>query len=161
MFVLRCPTWYGVIMAALVVGVASRSAADEPMNACGCRQNSSGACYCQRNAKCGCPGECEPKGCDEKRTKQFENEVELETKRAKESARRQQEATASDARQPKATTPASPAIKSARTHHMTAAQMRELARLLGLYMAEHTASGAETVEALRSQLERSLGAGGR
>ena len=52
------------------------------VNACGCRKDSSGACYCDRKAKCGCPGECEPKGCEEKRDKELNKEIELETKKA-------------------------------------------------------------------------------
>ena len=78
--------WLTVGAIGLAGGFASRpaAAADDGLNACGCRQGSSGACYCEKKSHCGCPGECEPKGCEEKRAKQMEKEVQEETRKAEE-----------------------------------------------------------------------------
>ena len=51
------------------VGVPAVQAANPPVNACGCYRDSVGACFCGRKGKCECPGDCEPKGCEEKRAK--------------------------------------------------------------------------------------------
>src|ERR1700759_1806461 len=68
---------------AFIVGASSASAAPEGTpNACGCYADSSGTCYCGKKTKCGCPGQCEPKGCEEKRAKQLEKEIAEETKKA-------------------------------------------------------------------------------
>jgi hypothetical protein len=53
------------------------------LNACGCYGDGVN-CTCERKAKCGCPGECEPKGCEEKRQKEMQKEIDAETKKAKE-----------------------------------------------------------------------------
>jgi hypothetical protein len=60
-------------------------------NACGCYQTTSGECICTRRGKCDCPGECEPKGCDEKRQKALEKEVKEETKKAEAAEKKRQE----------------------------------------------------------------------
>jgi hypothetical protein len=51
-------------------------------NACGCYADLSGKCTCGRRGKCECPGECEPKGCEEKRARQMQKEIAAETKKA-------------------------------------------------------------------------------
>jgi len=66
-------------------------AAAPPSNACGCYRDSVGTCYCGKKAKCGCPGECEPKGCEEKRAKEIEKEIEAEAKRARDAEKKQQD----------------------------------------------------------------------
>lgn len=53
------------------------------LNACGCYRDDAGICYCEKKSKCGCEGECEPKGCEEKRAKERERELENEVKLAK------------------------------------------------------------------------------
>lgn len=53
------------------------------LNACGCYRDDSGVCFCEKKSKCGCEGECEPKGCEEKRAKEREKELENEVKLAK------------------------------------------------------------------------------
>lgn len=89
-----------VVAAAMgyVVGAARFSANAAPSspkeNACGCYQDGTGACYCGKKAKCGCPGECEPRGCEEKRAKELEKEIQAETKRAQEADRKHREARA-------------------------------------------------------------------
>lgn len=60
-------------------------AASQPAtNACGCYQDEAGACHCNKKNQCGCPGECEPAGCEEKRQKQFEKEAQAELKKQQE-----------------------------------------------------------------------------
>jgi hypothetical protein len=50
-------------------------------NACGCYQDEQGQCKCNPKAKCGCEGECEPVGCEEKRAKQAEKQAAADLKR--------------------------------------------------------------------------------
>ncbi|HEY0706135.1 MAG TPA: hypothetical protein VGG33_05025 [Polyangia bacterium] len=57
------------------------SAAMPATNACGCYEDSAGVCHCAKKNKCGCPGECEPAGCEQKRQKQLEKETSEELKR--------------------------------------------------------------------------------
>jgi hypothetical protein len=67
-------------------GAASSSKAPPgvTLNACGCYRNGE-ACMCtNKNARCECPGDCEPVGCDEKRQKEMDREVAAEVKRAEE-----------------------------------------------------------------------------
>jgi hypothetical protein len=81
-----------VLCAALVVPSAtSRVARAEkhPTNACGC-YGEINACFCEKKAKCGCPGECEPKGCEEDRQKKLQKEIDEETKKARETEKAQQ-----------------------------------------------------------------------
>ena len=87
--------------AGLVGGVASATAkktttaaaaTDGPakqVNACGCYKDTAGACFCGRKGKCACPGDCEPKGCEEKRNKEIQKEVAAETKKATEADKKQ------------------------------------------------------------------------
>lgn len=124
-------------------------------NACGCRQDSAGNCSCERDARCGCPGECEPKGCADKREKELRREVELEEKKARGEMTKQSTAPSK-----------SPGIAKPETaegekkherpapHHLTAQQSRELARLLKLYLEEHPEDRQETIEATRAKLGR-------
>ncbi|HEX2658902.1 MAG TPA: hypothetical protein VHU40_11545 [Polyangia bacterium] len=77
----------------LGVGSTSTAQAGAPaVNACGCYRDSAGSCYCGKKAgACTCPGECEPKGCEEKRIKAMEKEIEVEAKRAREIEKKQQD----------------------------------------------------------------------
>ena len=54
------------------------------LNACGCYEDSSGICRCARQNKCGCPGECEPNGCEDRRRKELAKEEQEEIKRQRE-----------------------------------------------------------------------------
>lgn len=65
------------------VATASAAPAGVSLNACGCYQDEAGVCFCEKKSKCGCEGECEPKGCEEKRTKERQKELDDEVKRAK------------------------------------------------------------------------------
>jgi len=73
---------------------SSSATSANPVNACGCYSNAQGACFCAKKGKCGCPGECEPKGCEEKRQKEIEREVTAETKKAAEADKKQRKASA-------------------------------------------------------------------
>jgi hypothetical protein len=57
------------------------SAGAQTLNSCGCYQEPNGACKCMRKSKCGCPNECEPVGCEAKRSKQADKEAAAELKR--------------------------------------------------------------------------------
>ncbi len=48
------------------------------LNACGCYEDGAGVCHCAKKSQCGCPGTCEPAGCEEKRQKQLAKEAEEE-----------------------------------------------------------------------------------
>jgi hypothetical protein len=64
------------------------AAAPKALNPCGCYADLAGKCFCPRGSKCGCPGECEPRGCEEKRARQMQKEIALETKKAAEADRK-------------------------------------------------------------------------
>ena len=78
-------------LGAFAIGEAKAAAASPQVNACGCYRDTAGACFCGRKGKCDCPGDCEPKGCEEKRQKELEKEVEAETRRARELEKKQQD----------------------------------------------------------------------
>jgi hypothetical protein len=122
----------------------------EPLNACGCRQNTAGVCFCEPKSKCGCPGECEPKGCAEKREHQLKKEIDEETKRAKVSTGK----APSEARETRASAETSAHARPVR--QLSAGERHSLAHLLDLYLAEHPETGPRTVDDLRA----SLAAGG-
>jgi hypothetical protein len=162
----------GALLFGLVLAVGSGSggagssfgtarAAEGDLNACGCRESTPGFCVCEKKSKCGCPGECEPKGCEERRAKQMEKEIEAETKKAQEGARRQNQSQGSDDGSTEAETPKAAAARNrksaaaskANTPRMTATQKRDLARLLGLYLSEHPADGGIAVEQVRAQVK--------
>jgi hypothetical protein len=146
-----------VVMAC--AGGRDARAADDGFNACGCRQDGQGLCVCEKKSKCGCPGECEPKGCDERRAKLLEKEIQAETKKAEDSARKQNQGhnhsddgtsgAESDQREQATAAPSNP--KSARPK-MSGAQKKELARLLGLYLADHPDEGERAAEQIRNDL---------
>ena len=71
----------GIACAAWLL-LAPGPAAAQTYNECGCYRDESGGCRCIRaKSKCGCPGECEPVGCEEKREKKAEKEAQAELKR--------------------------------------------------------------------------------
>lgn len=60
----------------------------EDMNKCGCYKDPQGACHCQKPAKCGCPGDCEPASCEAKRQAAEERENRAALKRIAERERK-------------------------------------------------------------------------
>jgi len=125
---------------------------------------------CQKVARCGCPGECEPKGCEEKRAKQLEKEIMAETRRAAEADRKRNAVTPAhdgeidEGKHAKTTEPAraksaarfeaaGAAARAPRSGRMTQSQKRELAQLLEAYLAENPERRARTIEQLRGDLE--------
>lgn len=71
---LVCAVW-------LLLGSGASNAQSTP-NACGCYQDEKGGCKCNRRvAKCGCPNECEPVGCEAKREKEAARTAAAELRR--------------------------------------------------------------------------------
>jgi len=153
--------WLAAGAIALGVGFTVRpaAAAEDGLNACGCRQGSSGACYCEKKSHCGCPGECEPKGCEEKRAKQMDKEVQEETRKAEEASRRQrarQESSDEEAeprrdereRAPERV-PTPPKVKVVK---MTPAQKRDLGRLIKAYLTEHPDQRAKPIGEVENEV---------
>jgi hypothetical protein len=147
-------TWSGSTWlcgaALLVAGVLSANplfAAER--NACGCYQTGAGACVCDRNAKCGCPGLCEPQGCEARREKALQKEIESETKKAREADK--QRAASEHEAAPKAPETLSP--RPARG--LPPAQVKQLIKLLDRYFAEHPRARAQTAGNLRDEILRS------
>lgn len=131
-------------------------------NKCGCYRDSSGACFCDKAAKCGCPGDCEPKQCEQQRDKELQKEVDAETKKALEAARKTKGHTKGQdgegsqpagaagskaAREPSAHTP-----PAAVGHKLTPAQVKHLAKLLDKYLVDHPDARSKTSEELRNEL---------
>jgi len=85
---------------------ATKAAADsgpaKAVNACGCYKDTAGACFCGKKGKCACPGDCEPKGCEEKRNKEIQKEVDAETKKAHEADKKQRSSSHDSSKAPKA-----------------------------------------------------------
>lgn len=71
----------GVLTGLLLVGFAPvQPAVAQTMNACGCYLDDKGVCKCAKKSKCGCPEECEPVGCEEKRQKAADRTADAELK---------------------------------------------------------------------------------
>jgi hypothetical protein len=69
-----------VLSAVLLLSVSTFTpavfASGPEINACGCYTDEAGACQCtSKKAKCVCPGECEPVGCELKRQKDADKEA--------------------------------------------------------------------------------------
>lgn len=153
-----------VVVLGFVLGMASAVRAEqETPNNCGCYQDSTGSCYCGKQAKCGCPGSCEPKGCEEKREKALQKEIEAETKKALNGGAASKSTTttngngvaaaAGSERDANDRAEREPARKrNAKPVRMTIGQRRELAKLLDLYFAEHGDRGSQSVQQLRGDL---------
>ena len=79
---------FGVVLGSvLVVSLAGAVGAAPARNNCGCYKDGA-TCFCDKKAKCGCPGDCEPKGCEEQRDKALQKEIDAETKKAAASGHR-------------------------------------------------------------------------
>jgi|GEM_PF-1463984 len=159
-----------LLLVSVLLGGAGRAAGDEPVNPCGCSNDTAGSCFCTKAAHCGCPGQCEPRGCEERRGRQLEKEIKAETKRAADADRKRNgvgnhdehrgaDRPADSSGKAMATTrqqsagAAPPSSQPALARRLTAAQKRELARLLEAYMAERPEARGRTVGEIRGELE--------
>lgn len=154
----------GLVAPGLGNGVAR--AEKHPTNTCGCYGEGDN-CFCDKGAKCGCPGECEPRGCEAERQKKLQKEMDEEIKKAKEQdqARNKPKAAAKpaadddedDAPAPakgggsnSAKAPVSKAPDSTRA--MTAAQKKQLQKLIDAYLAEHPEAKSRSLGDIRGDL---------
>ncbi len=140
---------FGLVLGSvLVVSLAGAVGAAPARNKCGCYKDGS-TCFCDKKAKCGCPGDCEPKGCEEQRDKELQKEIDAETKKAAASGRR----SSGDAEESsRAKREESPAPKESAHHKMTAAQSKQLGKLLDLYLADHPDARGRSAEDVRNDL---------
>jgi len=143
-----------VLATTAVIGARESATFGADRNACGCYRTDGGSCYCDKKSKCGCPGECEPKGCEEKRQKEIDKEIHVETKRAQDSARAHGGNDHSAGTAAKNETGA-PDKESSAAKPLTQAQLHELARLLELYVREHPDEGSKGIEQLGRELAHS------
>jgi hypothetical protein len=138
---------------ALVLSLGGGIATAAP-NKCGCTRNeSNNTCSCSKSAKCGCPGDCEPKGCEEKREAQMKKEIDAETKKAAEADRKHKASSGSETKTVSAKLengdngkpePAAP--------KMSPAQTKQLAKLLDSYLKAHPDARSKNAEELRNDL---------
>ncbi|HXI58609.1 MAG TPA: hypothetical protein VNO55_21220 [Polyangia bacterium] len=129
---------------ALVVWGAGRAAAADK-NKCGCYKDDAGLCFCDKKAKCGCPGDCEPKGCEQARDKRIQKEIEAETKKAAQADRKHTRGESKAAPTTESTPTSSP-------RKLTSAQAKELVRLLDLYFAGNSDARTRSAEDVRKDL---------
>jgi hypothetical protein len=135
---------------ATFVGVLGPDAQADQRNKCGCYRDDGGTCYCDKKAKCGCPGECEPKGCEEQRSRELQKQIDAETKKAEESGHRKRSGDENgDNGRAEERAPT-----RAASHKMSAAQSKELAKLIDLYVADHPDSRGRSLDEVRAELSR-------
>ena len=138
----------GLVFALSLAAVGAR--ADEQRNSCGCYKGESGACYCDKGAKCGCPGDCEPKGCEEQRSKELQKQIDEETRKASGAGHKHgarpgdgDEGGGEDSPAPR---------HAAAARKMSAAQTHQLAKLLDLYLGAHPDARGRSIEQVRDDL---------
>jgi hypothetical protein len=138
-------------LAALISLSGGRADAEATPNKCGCYKDTAGTCFCAKKGKCGCPGECEPKGCEEQRDKEIQKEIDAETKKAEASQNTRQGGDEDGDNGAKAERePAKPA--PAARPKMSAAQAKQLAKLIDLYLADHPEARGKPIEDVRSDV---------
>jgi hypothetical protein len=123
----------------------------EERNRCGCYRDGTGACFCEKKATCGCPGECEPRGCEDKRDKELQKQIQEETKRAQEAGRK--DATTRPGDEESETAPP-PAQRTSPPAHqkLTPVQAKQLAKLLDLYLTAHPEAAQKNLEEVHQDL---------
>jgi hypothetical protein len=133
---------------ALVIcgGAGSVAAADK--NKCGCYKDDAGGCFCDKKAKCGCPGDCEPKGCDQARQKEMQKEIDAKTKKAAQADRKHASSESKAA-------PATESTSTSSARKLTPAQAKELVKLLDLYFAGNPDARTRSAEDVRKDLSPS------
>jgi hypothetical protein len=132
----------GLVLVASIVGTSA--AADR--NKCGCYKDGAGTCFCDKKAKCGCPGDCEPKGCEAQRDKELQKEIDAETKKAAASGHKKPASDEESSERAQTQAPKSP------SHKMTAAQSKQLSKLLDLYLSDHPDARGRSIEDVRSEV---------
>jgi hypothetical protein len=148
------------ILALLLLLGGGTAAAEK--NKCGCTRNeSNNTCSCSKGAKCGCPGDCEPKGCEEKRSAQIKKEIEAETKKAAEADRKHKAAGGGGGELKTASAKSDKGEKggakeeappAAGAKKMSPAQVKQLAGLLDGYLKLHPDARSKNAEELRNEL---------
>jgi len=144
-----------VLALVLLLGGGAATAA---ANKCGCTRNeSNNTCSCSKAAKCGCPGDCEPKGCEEKREAQMKKEIEAETKKAAEADRKHKASSTGGGEMKTASAKESDGdngapAKEAAAPKLTPAQTKQLAKLLDSYLKAHPDARGKNAEDLRNEL---------
>jgi hypothetical protein len=136
-----------VLVSVLVVSLAGAVGAAPARNDCGCYKDGA-TCFCDKKAKCGCPGDCEPKGCEEQRDKALQKEIDAETKKAAASGHR----SSGGAEESQKAKKEESAPKASSGHKMTAAQSKQLAKLLDIYLADHPDARGKSVEDVRNDV---------
>ena len=91
--------WYGLVLGASVLLVspgarvegagptrreAARPRVGPQLNKCGCYRDTEDVCKCVRQSACGCPGQCEPVGCEAERQRDLARRMEEELKSLRE-----------------------------------------------------------------------------
>src|SRR5450432_3628218 len=132
-----------VLGSVLVISLAGAVGAAPARNNCGCYKDGA-TCFCDKKAKCGCPGDCEPKGCEEQRDKELQKEIDAETKKAAASDHKQPSEESSPNKESAAPTPS-----AAGGHKMSAAQSKQLGKLLDLYLSDHPDARGRSIEDVR------------
>ena len=138
----------------LVLPVTFAARAEKrPVNACGC-YGEAGSCICEKKSKCGCPGECEPKGCEAERQKQLQKEIDAETKRAKEEekARNKPLEQAKSEGDDSDSAAADKGAQKPAVRPMSAIQKKQFLKLLEAYLAEHPEANNKMLSEVRSEL---------
>ena len=154
---LRDFKWLGLsmVLAAALAIAGSRARGDDDRNKCGCYKDGAGVCYCDKKAKCGCPGECEPKGCEEQRSRELQKEIDAETKKAASSQKKPSGNANSDSSDERAADddrPAAPPPARPASHKLSAAQAKQLAKLIDLFLADHPDARGKPIEDVRRDL---------
>ena len=153
---MRGPSLWGIAigLAALISLSGGRAGAEASPNKCGCYKDSAGTCYCAKKGKCGCPGDCEPKGCEAQRDKEIQKEIDAETKKAEASESKRsagdEDGDNGDSRAKAEREPAKPA--PAAHPKLSAAQAKQLAKLLDLYLADHPDARGKPIEDVRGDM---------
>jgi hypothetical protein len=160
---LAAPVLALVLFFGLLLGAGFAAAAEK--NKCGCfRNETNNTCTCSKGAKCGCPGDCEPKGCEEKREAQIKKEIAAETKKAAEADRKHKAASGGEMKQasakenskaesPKAAAKDDAPAPEAALKKLSPAQVKQLAKLLDGYLTQHPDARSKNAEELRNQLQ--------
>jgi hypothetical protein len=144
----RWPTWLVAAVLAATLARADRVSAEE-RNHCGCYRDTTGACFCEKKASCGCPGECEPRGCEEKRDRELQRQIQEETKKAQAIGRKG--SASRDAESEAATAPTKQTPPPAR-QKLSPAQARQLVKLIDLYLSGHPDAGGRSIDEVSKDL---------